>query len=97
MYPRLGELHVGLSMSFSGSNGKLMMDSEIPKHAFGGVDKTLYDKKFPYNVRNGYCSHGGTRDLLLKHISDVETYDELDAMQTDISIRSGTALCVPLP
>ena len=32
-----------------------------------------------------------TEELLRKPISDVETYDELDAMQTDISNRSGTA------
>ena len=41
-------------MSFSGSVGKLMMDSglsDILKHAFGGVDKMLSGKKFPQNVR----------------------------------------------
>ena len=47
-YPRLGGLHT--SMSFSGSVGKIIVDcllSEIPKHAFDGVDKMLSDKKFP--------------------------------------------------
>ena len=32
-----------------------------------------------------------TEELLRKPISDVETYEELDAMQTGISNRSGTS------
>ena len=46
-YRRLGGLHT--RMSFSGSVGKIMVDcllSEIPKHAFDGVEKMLSDKKF---------------------------------------------------
>ena len=41
-------------MSFYGSIGKLMMDSdlrEILKHAFSGVEKMLSGEKFPQNVR----------------------------------------------
>ena len=48
VYPRLGGLHK--IMCFSVSVGKIMVDcllSEIPKHAFDGVEKMLPDKKFP--------------------------------------------------
>ena len=44
VYPRVGRLYT--IMSFSGSVGKLMMDSclsEIPKHVFSGVEKMLSD------------------------------------------------------
>ena len=88
VYPRLGGLHT--IMSFSGSVGKLMMDSglsDILKHAFGGVDKMLSGKKFPQNVGAFRIL---TEELLRKHMSDVETFEELDAMLTDISNRSDT-------
>jgi hypothetical protein len=89
IYPRLGGLHT--IMSFSGSVGKLMMDSglsEILKHAFGGVDKMLSGRKFIQNLR---AFRMLTEELLRKHMGDVETYEDLDAMLTDISNRSETA------
>ena len=73
-------------MSVSGRVGKLMVDSglsDILKHAFGGIDKMLSGKKFQ-NLRAFMML---TEELLRKH-GDVETYEEVDAMLTDISNRS---------
>jgi hypothetical protein len=47
----------------------------------------LSGKKFPQNVR---AFRMLTEDLLRKHMSDVETYEELDAILIDISNRSET-------
>ena len=62
--------------------------SEILKDAFGGVDKMLSGMKFPQNVR---AFRMLIEELLLKHMSGVDTYEELDEMLTDISNRSDTA------
>ena len=52
IYPRLGGLHT--IMSFCDSLSRLMIDSgltEILKHAFGGVEKMLFGKKYSQKVR----------------------------------------------
>ena len=80
VYPRLGGLYT--IMSFSGSVGKLMVDSclsEIPKHAFGGVDEMLSDKKIPSNVRTFSML---TEELLRNYICDVESWSWMRCRHT---------------
>ena len=75
-------------MSFSGSDGNLVVDSclsEIPNHGLGGVDEMLSDKKIPSNVRTFSML---TEELLRKRICDVETWSWIACT---LSNRSGTA------
>ena len=69
--------------------------SDILNHAFGGIDKTVSRKNFPQNVTTFSML---TEELLRKHMGDVETYEKLDAMLTDISNSQvmESVLCVPV-
>ena len=68
-----------------------MIDSgltEILKHAFGGVQKMVFGKKYPQNVRAFRLL---TELVLRPHMTGVNTYHELNAMLTKMSDKSNTA------
>ena len=79
--PRLGGMH--WLMSFVGSIGTLMMNSELEdilKKAFASVSKMLAGKMFPMNVR---ALRLVTEEILKNYISDMESYTGLQTFLGD--------------